>query len=328
VSGTVSFIVTCASVATIFAILATALNVQYGVTGLANFGLVGFFGFGAFATGLLILPRPGGEAGAPTYILGFDLPWPIAAVLAAIATAVFAGLVAYPAIRARLDEAGLGISVLAASLLLFLFLSTEDRVANGFNGLRGFERPFAEEIHSALGRDGYAAAFLVLALALLALCTLVMRSISSAPAGRVLRAMREDPPMAAALGHSIVGYQLRAFMLGGAISGLAGSLWTIYARSVAPQAFLPELTFIAFAALIIGGSGSMVGPLLGAAVVVGFVMEGTRFLPDFLGPQGTAALRPIVIGVCLILVLRFRPEGLWPERLRRFERRGDEAATA
>jgi branched-chain amino acid transport system permease protein len=315
VSGTLSFIVTCATVATIYAVLSTALNLQYGMAGLANFGLVGFYGFGAFVTGMAMLPRSDARG---EYLFTLGLAWPLAALLATLATAVFAGLVGFPALRAHMDEAGLAITTLAISQLLLLVLSSDDRIANGYNGVRGLDQPFSTAADALLGHGWYPVAFLVLAILVLAGCCLVAARVSAAPVGRVLRAVREDPAVAAALGHGVVGYELRAFMLGAAMCGAAGSLWAVYTRSVAPQAFLPDQTFIAWAALIVGGAGSIAGPVLGSIAVVGLVSEGTRFLPDFLGSHATPALRQVLIGLCLVLVLRFRPEGLRPEPRRRF----------
>ena len=314
-NGTLSFVLTVATVAGIFAILATALNVQYGFAGMANFGLAGFYAFGAFVTALAMAPP---ARSGDSYVLGLGLAWPVAAAIGVAATAGFGVVVGFPALRARMDEAALAITTLAVSLLLVLVLTSYDGIANGFNGVRGLSQPFSHSVEG-VWTDGYVAFFLGLVVLALLACTFVVRRVSRAPVGRVLRAIREDPSVAAALGHSVVGAQLRAFVLGAAICGLAGSLWAVYARSVAPQVFSPDVTFLAWAAVIVGGVGSVWGPIFGGAVVVGLIYEGSRFLPQIMG-DATPSLRGILIGLLLIVVLRFRPQGLQPERLRRFGR--------
>lgn len=319
--GWVNFLITSGVITAIFAMLAIALNLHWGVTGLVNFGHVGFFAFGAFVTGLAMLSPPEpttGFAHGNTYLFGLDLPWILAAVLALVATGLFALIIGFPALRAGLNEAYLGITTFALAEILLLTLSSEERLVNGYDGLRGLGRPWADVVDSTVGLEWYSLMFLALVSIFVFACWWLASRITASPMGRVLKAIREDTVVTEALGHNTLSYRLRAFVIGAAMAGLAGSLWAVYVRSVAPQNFLPAQTFLVWAALIVGGAGNMTGSIIGAIAVIGILNQGTRFLPDIADPQTMAALRQIAIGLLLIIVLRFRPEGLIPERLKTF----------
>ncbi|MDQ3767043.1 MAG: branched-chain amino acid ABC transporter permease [Actinomycetota bacterium] len=322
-TGWISFLLTAATITTIFSILTIGLNLHLGLTGLVNLGHVAFFAFGAFMTGLIMLPQPDEAIGhlQDTYLFGFNAPWPLALLIAVVSTGAFAYLVGYPALRAGLNEAYLGITTFAVAEMLLLTLSAEDRLVNGFNGLRGLDRPFANGVDVVVGIEWYPLFFLALSLAMMGGCWWFAVRLSEAPFGRVLRAIREDPIIPESLGHGTLSYRLKAFVIGAAMAGLAGSLFAVFLRSVAPQNFLPAQTFIVLAAVIVGGAGRIAGSVLGTVVVVGLIQQGTRFLPDIFEPAVMASLRQIVIGLVFILVLRYRPEGILPERIRTFEDR-------
>lgn len=320
-AGWVNFLITSAVIAAIFSMLAISLNLHWGVTGLVNFGHVGFFAFGAFVTGLAMLPAPEETAAfslGNTYLFGLDLPWGVAAVLAVVGTGLFALIIGFPALRAGLNEAYLGITTFALAEILLLTLSAEERLVNGYDGLRGLDRPWGEFVRSTIGLEWYPVLFLGLASIFVFACWWFASRITASPMGRVLKAIREDTVVVEALGHNTLSYRLRAFVIGAAMAGLAGSLWAVYVRSIAPQNFLPAQTFLVWAALIVGGAGNMTGSIIGAVAVIGFLNQGTRFLPEITDPQTMAALRQIAIGLLLIVVLRVRPEGLVPERLKAF----------
>ncbi len=323
-AGWVNFLITSAVIAAIFSILAISLNLHWGVTGLVNFGHVGFFAFGAFVTGLVMLPAPEESTGfslGNTYLFGLDLPWEIAVVLAIAGTGLFALIIGFPALRAGLNEAYLGITTFALAEILLLTLSADERLVNGYDGLRGIDRPWGVLVDSTLGLEWYPLLFLGLTAFFVFACWWFASRITASPMGRVLKAIREDTIVVEALGHNTLSYRLRAFVIGAAMAGLAGSLWAVYVRSIAPQNFLPAQTFLVWAALIVGGAGNMTGSIIGAIAVVGVLNQGTRFLPEIADPQTMAALRQIAIGLLLIIVLRFRPEGLVPERLKSFATR-------
>ncbi|MGF1577698.1 MAG: branched-chain amino acid ABC transporter permease, partial [Cyanophyceae cyanobacterium] len=136
------------------------------------------------------------------------------------------------------------------------------------------------------------------------------------PWGRVLRAIREDEPATLAAGKSVLKFRLQAFVLGSMVMGLAGAIYAHFVNFISPEAFQPEFaTFIVWVMLIAGGSGNNRGALLGALAIWG-VWSGTELLtgqlPDALATRA-GALRVLLIGVLLQVILLTRPQGILPE---------------
>jgi branched-chain amino acid transport system permease protein len=149
-----------------------------------------------------------------------------------------------------------------------------------------------------------------------AVALILLERVVRSPFGRVLRAIREDEDAAAALGKDVVGFKVRSLVLGAAIAGLAGSFYAHYMNYVVPDQFLPLVTFYVWIAVILGGSGNNLGALLGTGILMVF-LEGTRFLKDWgipLDEVRLAALRFVVVGLALVLLVLFRPQGLLGER--------------
>ena len=316
-SGFGGFLIVATTIAGIYAILAIGLNLQLGLTGLANFGHVAFFAVGAFTTALVTLPSASGEVGSE-YLFGLGAPWIVAVPIAVAATSLFALVIGYIGLRAGLNELYLGISTLALAEIVRTVLEGESGLVNGFVGLNGIPQPFSQLVADTFGSDAYDKVFLGLVLAVVGLVWWFGRRVANAPYGRILRAIREDPTIVSSLGHDVLRYRVRAFVLGAGVAGLAGSLWAGYLGSIAPQDFVSTETFLVLAIVIIGGSGNMSGSVLGAVIVMGAITEGTRFVELGVDPQLMAALRQIAIGLMFILVLRFRPAGLLPEPRRKY----------
>ncbi len=277
--------------ALIYALLALGLTLQWGHTGLINFGHVAFFAVGAYTSALLTL-----YAGAP-------IP------LGMAAAAVAAGLAAYPigVVTVRLREDYLAIVTIGFSELVRLVLLNEQWLTRGPMGLPGIPAPFA-----GLPRGAAEAAYLGLCLVAVTAAFVLLERLVRSPFGRILRAIREDEDAAAALGKQVTAFKLRSLVLGAALAGLAGALYAHYLTYIVPDQFIPLVTFYVWIAVILGGSGSMAGALLGTAILFGF-LEGTRFLPDLgvrIDEARLAAIRFVVIGLGLILLVLFRPEGI------------------
>src|SRR6266699_1905600 len=134
------------------------------------------------------------------------------------------------------------------------------------------------------------------------------------PFGRVLRAIRDDEQAAAGAGKHTLAFKVKAFAFGSAVLGLSGALYGHYTSYIAPDLFLPLLTLYIKLALLVGGVGNNWGAVVGAVAVVTF-LESTRFIvplvPGLSYVQG-AALREFLISVSLIVILRFRPQGIFP----------------
>jgi branched-chain amino acid transport system permease protein len=275
-------------------LLGFALNIQWGQAGMMNFGLAGFYGIGAYTAAIL------SKAGVD----GFT-----ATVAAMAMTAALSALVSLATLKLREDY--LAITTLAFAELVRLVLTNETWLTGGTNGIRDIPRPLI----GLVGGDQYELFFLLLCLALVAATYLVLDRVIRSPFGRALRAVREDDVVAATLGKNVLALRVKAFAIGGAVIGLAGALHAYYFTYIDPGEFAGFVTVYAFMAVIVGGKGSNRGLLLGACTVM-VLLEGTRFLKDFvpfLSAQQAASLRLALIGAGLVLILIFRPEGISSE---------------
>lgn len=295
-----NYLVAIVTFAGIYALLAMGLNVSWGMTGLVNLGMAGFFALGAYASAILTV-RTG--AWIP---LGFGL----AAIVAALAGAALMG------ITRKLRGDYLAIITLGFSEFVRLVAANEIWLTRGSDGISGIPGPWRGELSPAQ----FNVLFCVIVLALVAVAYVLCERLRDSPYGRVLRAVREDDTVAAVAGKAVDRYKLQAFAIGAGIMGVAGAAYGHYTSYVAPDIFRPLITIYIFLALTAGGVGNNRGAVVGAFLVMA-ILEGTRFLWDVvpgLAAVQKAALREIVIGVLLIVVMRLRPEGLMPEPLPKF----------
>ena len=305
--GFVSYLVFFASVASILAIAVLGLNLQWGNTGLFNGGVVAFFGAGAYGTLILGGGPQDGQLG------GFGLFYPLA-LLGGMATAgVLAWGVGILTLRLRHDY--LAISTFGIAVAFENLMRNAQWMGGGAQGLRGFSRP----LRAALG-DGflYNILFLLCVLVLLVLTYRFLETLVASPFGRQLRAIREDETAARSLGKTPARIRLTAFVTGSVIMGLAGGLYGTFYAFVSPQDILPTLTFQIWAMLIVGGAGNNKGAVLGAFLIWGaWTASGwalSRFAP-IEAQLYTGSIQYILIGLVIVGMLLWRPQGLWPERL-------------
>jgi len=289
----IAYLTAIAILVGIRALLTLGLNVQWGLTGLVNLGVVAFFAVGAYTSALLAV------GGAP-----LALAWPAGIALAA------AGGAAMATIALRLREDYLAIVTLGFAEVLRLFLLNEAWLTRGANGVTAIPRPF----HARFAAH-YDLFYLLLVLATVALAYAALERLRRSPFGRVLRAIREDETVAAVSGKPVFRFKVQAFALGAGIAGAAGILFAHYLAYVEPNMFLPQESLLVWLALILGGSGNNRGALVGSAVLLG-LLEGSRFAKDvipFLTGVRLAAVQQILVGVVLVVLMIRRPEGLLPE---------------
>ena len=242
------------------ALVGLALNIQWGQAGMVNFGLAGFFGVGAYVAAILSVRGAG----------------PVSATVAAIVvTAAVSALVSLASIKLREDY--LAITTLAFAEAIRLVSLNEEWLTGGSNGIRDIPRPFV----GLIGGASYEAAYLGLCLVLLLVVYLLLERIVRSPFGRALRAVREDDVVSATLGKNVLVLRMKAFAIGGAVIGLAGALHAYYLTYIDPGQFASFVTVYAFMAVIAGGKGSNRGLLIGACTVM-VLLEGSRFLKDFI----------------------------------------------
>lgn len=291
-----SFLILIGIVVCFSAILALALNFQWGLGGMVNFGLTGFYALGAYTAALLML-----KAGANTFV---------ATVGAMLVVAAVCGLVAFITLRVT-EEDYFAIVTLGVGEMLRLVALNEDWLTKGALGLTGVPRPFG----GVIAPESYQYFLLGLALVLLLATLWFLDTVGRSPFGRLMRAVREDDVVAATLGKNVLWVRVRIFALGGGIIGLAGSMHGFYYQYIDPTQFSNIVIAYAFMAVIAGGRGAHRGAILGAAAVM-LLLEGSRFLKDVipaLDSDQLAAIRIIIIGVGLILLLIYRPQGFLRE---------------
>ncbi len=290
-----NYLIALGVTAGLYALMSLGLNVIWGMTGLVNLGLVGFFAVGAYTSALL------------TTKLGVAIG--VGMVAGSLAGGVAGALVAL--ITARLRGDYLAIVTLGFAESLRVTASNETWLTNGTDGISGIPGPW----RGSLTPSEFNVAYLLLVLAIVLVTYLVMQRLSYSPFGRVLRAIRDDEQVAAVAGKRVLAFKVLAFAIGCAVLGLAGALYAHYTSFVVPDIFVPLLTLYIKMALLSGGVGNNRGAVLGGLLIVVF-LEGTRFvtpLIPWLGPVQGAALQQFLVTASLLVVLRFRTRGLLPE---------------
>ena len=287
----------------IYAIFVLGLQVEVGDTGLINFGHVAFMAIGAYTMGLLVTNGVS---------IGIAIP---VAVVAAAAGGLLLGL---PTLRLRADY--FAITTIAAGEILRIAIVNEQDTTGGTQGLRSASGPWRDFNNDVLDFfDGLGmhldrrVPLLVLVWLTALIVGALLVYLGRTPWRRALRAVRENEDAAAAAGKPVFRYKLQALALGSAIAGLAGVFYTLFSTTLFPDNFEPIFTFVGFAILILGGIGSYFGVAVGS-VVIGFIVSGTRFLDFPLDADKVAALRFVVIGLLIMAIMAFRPQGLFGKK--------------
>jgi branched-chain amino acid transport system permease protein len=285
-----AYLIAIAIVTAIYTLLTLGLNLQYGLTGLTNFGVVGFFCIGAYASAILT------AAGYPA-ILGF------------IGGALLAAIAAWPIglIALKLRDDYFAIATLGFAEIVRITVISEQWMTGGVQGIPGIPRLFS-------GMDSQVQPLLVLALLVAANVAVVlgMRRMIRSPFGRIIGAIRDNEDAVKALGKNPARFKTQVLMVGAALAALGGSFYAHYIGYIGPDQFIPLVTFQIWMAMIMGGTGRLAGPLVGTLILMLF-LEGSRFLPDifpFISSVAMAEIRIGVIGLALVLFTLFRPQGL------------------
>jgi branched-chain amino acid transport system permease protein len=281
----IDFTIYALTIIAIWSVMALSLNIQFGMTGLVNFGQILPFAIGAYAIGIGVQ---------------FGLRWWLAAIAGLIVAPAIGLLVILPTRRQSQDYWAL-ITLGAAELFRLTMLNVPF-IAGGADGVTVSR---LADRNLALG----------LALALLLFAYLVAERIGNGPLGRLLRVIREDEALAATLGRNPMAYRSMITALSWVMAAAAGILFAYVVGYIAPSSFLVTDTFLVWTAVILGGPGRNIGVVIGAAALI-LLSVSTRFLAEWSGlrPDLVANLRLAVFGLVLVLMFLFRPEGLFPER--------------
>jgi branched-chain amino acid transport system permease protein len=322
--GFISFLTVFLTTVAIFAIFALGLNVQWGYTGIFNFGIVAFFMVGAYTSAIVTKEPSSGEF--VKYVGGLNLAEGLGPlnlhgltgfILGALAAAVVSGIVAFliaiPALRLREDY--LAIATIGVAEVFRRIAIEEEGLVNGTRGLTGIPRP----LHDLVSPPDYKFIYLAIVVVILVIIFVAIERGARSPWGRVLKAIREDELATAASGKNIFAFRMQAFVLGAMIMGIGGAVYSANQGSIVPDTFSHFFgTFIIWAMLMVGGSGSNRGAILGAYVVWGFwTLTGLiqPHLPAALETR-TSYIRDLLIGLLIVVVLLLRPRGLMGEEKR------------
>jgi branched-chain amino acid transport system permease protein len=300
-------------IAGIYAVVTLGLQLNVGYTGIVNFGQAGFMAVGGYSMAILVL-----EAG-----FSFWLALP-AAVLITMAFGVLIGL---PSLRLRADY--FAIVTLAMAEVVRLVAQNARDLTGGNKGLyceyEGVNQTCFDDSWRSLSDSilGFFENFwsdpevllplLLVVWATVAIGIVVLEYVQRTPWGRVLRAVREDEDAARALGKNTFLFKLQSLAISAVLGALAGFFLALFLATIHPDDYEPIVTFFAFGVLILGGLASYRGVAVGA-IVLWTLLEGTRFVELPISEEKTAALRFAIVGLVLILLMAFRPQGLFGKR--------------
>lgn len=288
------------TVAAILSIATLGLNLQWGISGQFNAGVVGFIAIGGYTLAVLTMPA------TERLLVQWNLPFAAGLAASLVTSAIAALLVGLATLKLRSDYLAIATFGIGASIQLLA--NNLESLTGGSRGLVGIPRPF-----ESLGVQRFGWAYAAMVLAILAVCYAALQALLHSPWGRVQRALREDESVCAALGKNVVRFRLSGFVLGAMLMGLSGALYAGFVGSTSPSEFLPILTFQIWAMLIVGGSGSNRGAIVGTFVVWGLWTLSGAVIGLVLPPRWqtqAGAVQSILVGLVLVLTLLLRPQGL------------------
>ncbi|MBY0689382.1 branched-chain amino acid ABC transporter permease [Microbacterium marinilacus] len=294
-----------------YALAALGLAVHFGYGGLINMGVAGFMALGAY--------------GYAISVLTFGLPWWLGAIVGLAAAAVFALVLGIPTLRLRGDYLAIA-TIAAAEVLRLLFLTTAFAdVTGSADGLSGYHGSFREMNPLPDGTYGLGPWMYnengwwvrLMGVLTLAFAALTVWMLTRSPWGRVMKGIREDEDAIRSLGKNVFSYKLQSLVLGGVIMAAGGVVYAL-PSAVSPGVYVTSLTFFVWTALLLGGAATVFGPLLGSLVFWVIQTFLSNVLPalvsagvlPFMSTVQAGTLRFILVGVALMLLVIFMPQGL------------------
>ncbi len=308
----VNFWTSVGVLAATYALVALGLQLNVGFTGIVNFGAAGFMAVGAYTMAILTIDTD----------ISFWLSLPISILV----TMAFGLIVGLPSLRLRTDY--LAIATIAFAEIIRLIAQNARELTGGNQGL------FCSDDQSVCFDDAWLDVsdriegwlvdlgwsdpeilfpLLLVGWALVLIVTLGLLFVQRSPWGRVLRAVREDEDAARALGKNAVAYKLQSLVISAAIAAIAGWILALNLATLHPIDFEPLVTFFAYGVLVLGGLASYWGVLVGS-VIFWILLEATRYIDVFQDESDQVALRFAIVGLVLILLMAFRPQGMFGKR--------------
>ena len=295
-----------------FVLASLGLAMHFGFAGLLNFGIAGFMAIGAY--------------GYAISILRFGFPWWAAMLVSILAAIVFAILLGAPTLRLRGDYLAI-VTIAAAEIARLLFLTnTFDEFTGSASGLFGYHDSFRAANPLPEGTYGFGPFTYsetdwwvrIFGFAVLAVVIWLLWALTKSPWGRVIKGIREDEDAVRALGKNVFAYKMQALIIGGVFGAMGGVVYAL-PSAINPTVYVTSLTFFIWTALLLGGAATVFGPVLGS--IIFWVLQAflTNVLPaltqdgailEGLTSQQGATLRFILVGIGLMLIVIYRPQGI------------------
>jgi branched-chain amino acid transport system permease protein len=289
----------------IYAVLCLALNIQWGMGGLFNAGIAGFFAVGAYSSAIMT------TAQSEKHLGGFGMPIPVGLLLAAIVAGATGWAVAKICVRLKSDY--LAMASIGIAEILRLIIVNEERITNGSLGIANIPRPFDGLVQGRPADLVFLAAVWLVVLIIYA----TSQRLYDSPWGRTLRAIRDNEDAARAVGKDVEWFKLQTFVIGAALMGVAGGLSAHYFKFLSPTATEPlVVTFLVWVMLMAGGSGNNRGAIAGA-LGIWAIWSFTEIFTNRLPPEWatrSSYIRMLLIGLLLQFVLQRYRAGLFPEK--------------
>ena len=284
---------------------------HFGYAGLLNMGIAGFMAIGAY--------------GYAISILTFGFPWWGGVLVGLVGAVIFALILGIPTLRLRGDYLAI-VTIAAAEVLRLLFLTTAfDDVTGSADGLSGYHSSFRESNPIPQGTYGFGPWeynetqwwVRIMGLITLALAILLVWSLMRSPWGRVIKGIREDEDAVRALGKNVFSYKMQALIIGGVIAAAGGIVYAL-PSAISPGVYVTSLTFFVWTALLLGGAATVFGPVIGAVIFWVIQTLLSNVLPamvqagvlPFMSSIQAQTLRFVLVGVALMLIVIFRPQGI------------------
>jgi branched-chain amino acid transport system permease protein len=304
----------------LYGVAAIGINVQFGYTGLLNFGQAAFMGVAGYGLAVIVST--------------FGLPFWLGIIVGLAAAVLLAILLGIPTLKLRADYLAI-VTIAAAEIVRLVFRSVAFKsVFGGSDGRRGFSDAFYDINPFPEGQYGFNLGpvplffsnrqlwVVLVGWVLVGLCCALVYLLMKSPWGRVLKAIREDEDAVRSLGKNVFSYKMQSLVLGGVIGALGGFLYGLAYASVQPDVFGTETTFYMYTMVILGGAARVLGPVIGSMIfwvllvlVYGVFAEavGAGYI-TFMDVNQVGAMRWILVGLGLILLLIFRPQGIFGDK--------------
>lgn len=289
----------------VYALLSLCQVVVWGRSGMINLGITGFYAVGAYSSAILV----------KTWHLPIAVGW-----IASVAVAGLSGAVLCMVTRSLRGDY-LAVVSLGFAEVVRVVATNESWLTNGSDGISGIPAPFKAEWGAA-----FAPAYAALTLIVVAIASVLVNRVLSAPFGRVLRGIRDDAQVVDIAGKNSLRFKVQSFAMGAALAGFAGAIYAHFTSYIVPDSFSMTVTIYVFLAVTAGGKGRVLGGILGAFAITVFLelsRSAVAYIPHIDSVQA-ASLREAAIGILLLLILRFRPEGMLQEPLVRVASRAAE----